>query len=385
MNMRLTPLKIAILYAVIGGLWILFSDTALMAVVKDPETFTRVAIIKGWGYVIVTALLLYWLIWRYAGERRIKELALEESEQYNRALFQRSVIGLALCHMDGALIDVNEAFARMIGRTVEETLKLTYWKITPEKYAEKEQEQLESLKTTGHYGPYEKEYIHKAGHLVPVRLQGLLIDHGGEQCIWSSVEDITERKQADDKLRRNEEVLRLFVEYSPAAIAMFDCDMKYIVASRRYLADYELGDQDLTGRHHYEVFPEMPDRWKEIHRRCLAGAIELCDEDPFPRSDGRLDWVKWEIRPWYATQGEIGGIILFSEVITERKKAENELNKLNAELEQRVKERTKELEDKIAEIERMNKLFVGRELRMVELKERIKDLEGQGARGKDET
>lgn len=72
MNMKLTPLKIAILYAVIGGLWILFSDTTLMALVKDPETFTRVAIMKGWGYVIVTAWLLYWLISRYVSKTAVK-------------------------------------------------------------------------------------------------------------------------------------------------------------------------------------------------------------------------------------------------------------------------------------------------------------------------
>lgn len=127
------------------------------------------------------------------------------------------------------------------------------------------------------------------------------------------------------KLGRNELLLRLFVENSPAAIAMFDREMRYIVASRRYLIDYDLGDQDVVGRSHYEVFPEIPERWKEIHGRCLAGGIERAEEDPFPRVSGKLDWVRWEIRPWHETTGEVGGIILFSEVITERKQAENQI------------------------------------------------------------
>ena len=141
------------------------------------------------------------------------------------------------------------------------------------------------------------------------------------------METEAERQRAEEKLRNNEQVLRLFVENSPAAVAMFDRDMKYIVASRRYLVDYGLGDQDVIGRSHYEIFPEIPDRWKEIHQRCLAGAVEKADEDPFPRADGKLDWIHWEIRPWYETDGEIGGIILFSEVITDRKEAEERLRK----------------------------------------------------------
>jgi PAS domain S-box-containing protein len=155
--------------------------------------------------------------------------------------------------------------------------------------------------------------------------------------------DITERKQAEDALKRNEHVLRLFVEHSPASIAMFDRDMRYIVASRRYITDYRLPDQDLTGRSHYEVFPEIPEHWKEIHRRCLAGTVEKMEEDPFPREDGTLDWVRWEIRPWYEETGRIGGIILFSEVITERKQIQDDLRLLNMSLEQRVTERTMEL------------------------------------------
>lgn len=117
-------------------------------------------------------------------------------------------------------------------------------------------------------------------------------------------------------------VLRLFIEYAPAAIAMFDRDMRYLAYSDRWVLDYGLAEQALAGRCHYDIFPDLPDRWKQIHRRCLAGAIEKCDEDPFLRADGSTDWVRWEVHPWRTGTGDIGGIIVFSEVITERKRAE---------------------------------------------------------------
>lgn len=131
-----------------------------------------------------------------------------------------------------------------------------------------------------------------------------------------------EREKTEQALRKNEQMLRLFIEYSPASIAMLDKDMRYRMASRRFMVDYGLGDQQIIGRSHYEVFPEITERWQEIHRHCLAGAVEKSAADIFPRADGTTDWVRWEIRPWYESEDEIGGIILFSEVITEQKQAE---------------------------------------------------------------
>lgn len=138
-------------------------------------------------------------------------------------------------------------------------------------------------------------------------------------------EQIRLLEEAKKKAEESKTILHLFIEYSPAAIAMFDRKMRYVAVSRRWLTDYGLGKKQIIGRSHYEVFPEIPERWKEIHRRCLAGAIEKAEEDPFVRTDGTIDWVRWEIHPWQTTTGEIGGIIIFSEVITEFKNAKDAL------------------------------------------------------------
>jgi PAS domain S-box-containing protein len=145
------------------------------------------------------------------------------------------------------------------------------------------------------------------------------------QAALSSWQAGVQQEQSASSTVHNEHVLQLFVKYAPAAIAMFDRDMRYLAFSHRYLRDYSLSQEDILGRSHYDIFPEIPKRWKDIHRRCLAGAVEMCPEDPFPRIDGTVDWVRWEIRPWYETGGEIGGILLFSEVITDRKEMEDRL------------------------------------------------------------
>jgi PAS domain S-box-containing protein len=131
--------------------------------------------------------------------------------------------------------------------------------------------------------------------------------------------DITDRKRFETALAEREEQLRLFVDHAPASIAMFDRDMRYVAVSRRWSEDYHLGQQELLGRSHYEIFPEIPERWKAIHRRCLAGAVEQAQDDSVRRADGTKQWLAWEIRPWRDASGAIGGIVCFSEDITERK------------------------------------------------------------------
>ena len=132
-------------------------------------------------------------------------------------------------------------------------------------------------------------------------------------------------EEAERQVRASEERLRLFVENTPAAVAMLDRNMHYLLVSRRRLRDYGLEGQDVIGRDYYEVFPNVPERWKEIHRRCLAGATERCEEDRFIRPDGQEVWLRWEICPWRDPHGEIGGVLIFSEVITDRKRAEEAL------------------------------------------------------------
>lgn len=135
------------------------------------------------------------------------------------------------------------------------------------------------------------------------------------------------RNEFQQKLMESEEQLTLFVEHSPASLAMFDKHMRYLNVSRKWILDHGLSDQQLIGKSYYEVFPAIPQRWKDIHQRCLTGVVEKSDEDFLTRRDGRMDCVRWKIDPWYKASGEIGGIIIFTEVITEDKSAQEKFIK----------------------------------------------------------
>jgi len=140
--------------------------------------------------------------------------------------------------------------------------------------------------------------------------------------------DITDRRKAEAELRRAHCRLEAFVKHAPAAVAMFDTDMRYVAHSDRWLNDYNLSEKSLVGRHHYDVFPEIPPHWRAKHRRIMAGATESSPEERFLRADGSVNIIRWEVRPWYLEDQTIGGIMMLTEEITERKKLEDQLWRL---------------------------------------------------------
>lgn len=147
----------------------------------------------------------------------------------------------------------------------------------------------------------------------------------GERYFTGIMRDITARRNAENHLREREGQLALFIEGAPAAIAMFDREMRYLATSRRFATDYRINatsPKDLIGRSHYELFPDIPQRWRDIHVRVLAGETLSAEADPFPRIDGRIDWVRWRMEPWRDASGAIGGALLFTEIITALKEAE---------------------------------------------------------------
>ena len=156
--------------------------------------------------------------------------------------------------------------------------------------------------------------------------------------VLALIEDITEKKRAQDTLleqaallQSREEFLKIFVKNAPAGVAMFDRDMRYLQASDRWCADHSIQSSQVLGRSHYEVSPDVPDRWKEMHRRGFAGETLRCDEDRWDRADG-TKWFRWEIRPWWSLDGVTGGILIFVEDVSQRKQMQEALSDVTRKL-----------------------------------------------------
>lgn len=167
-------------------------------------------------------------------------------------------------------------------------------------------------------------------------------------------DEVIERQKAQIRAEHQRTQMEMLIKHTPAAVAMFDKDMRYLMASDRWYSDYGLDrNRRIIGRSHYEVFPEIEgmDDWKVIHQKCLQGTTVRRDQEKFTRANGDETYIRYEVRPWYDSDSEIGGIIMFTEVITEKVLAEKALQELNQRLEEKVAERTQELEKANEELE----------------------------------
>ncbi len=313
--------KIAIIYAVVSSIWVLASDPLLAYFLDDAETLSKLQTIADGFYILATAALLFWLI-------RRQIISANEKENYDRTLFQMSPVGLALCQMNGELVDVNKAFAQILGRSVEETLQLSYWDITPKEYAENEQHQLHELKKTGRYGPYEKEYIHKSGRRIPVQLSGTLLERGGERFIWSSVEDITERKEAENNLQVTKGMLRSVLDTIPVAVFWKDFNLNYLGCNLRAAKDAGLNSPDeIIGKNDFDLaWKEQAEIYRSDDRKVMQTEIPLLDyEEAMIRPDSTKRWLATSKIPLRDSKGNIFGVLGTYEDITERKEEEKTL------------------------------------------------------------
>lgn len=220
-------------------------------------------------------------------------------------------------------LDVNEAAVMHYGYSKAEFRSMTLMDIRPKEDIERLHKDVEETRNTyNNAGVW--RHIKKNGDTIFVEIVSHALIFNNRRARHVRINDITEKLAAENALKDNEAVLKLFIENAPASLAMFDKNMCYITCSKRWIGNFSLPYNNLAGMCHYDIFPEISSHWREIHRRAMNGEVLTNDVDEFVRASGKVHYVRWEVRPWTYSDGKIGGIVIFSEDITEKIHMEKE-------------------------------------------------------------
>ena len=257
-------------------------------------------------------------------ERKHAEL----TDQRLAAIVDSSHDAIVSKDLNGLVTTWNRGAERLFGYSASEMIGRSITTLIPRDRHHEEVRILDRIRRGERVEPYQTLRQRGDGSLVDVSVSVSPVRNAAGEVIGASkiARDITERKRAEADLAERQSQLAVFVEHAPAAIAMFDREMRYLAVSRRFIVDFRLAEgSTLIGRSHYEIFSQISQRWRDIHVRALAGEELSQEEDQFTHQDGSTDWVRWSMAPWRRVDGSIGGALLFSELRTEQVEARHAL------------------------------------------------------------
>lgn len=281
---------------------------------------------------------------------------------------------------DGNYCYANEAASRLLGFSVEEFLGMKTSDVNPSHPTELWPLHWEELKRSKTLF-FEASLLRKDGSQVQVEIHANHVTFGDKEYNCATVRDISERKRVEEALKASEERFRRLAENARDAIyrmSLPDGSYEYMSQAASELFGYTPEDfYSSPGLVSKIVHPDWRNYFKEEWTKLMRGEMPPTYEYQIIHRSGDVRWMNQRNILICGRDGRPAAIEGIVTDITDWKRAEEELRKLNEELEQKVKKRTAELEAKNSDLEKMNKIFIGRELKMVELKERIGELEGR--------
>lgn len=279
-------------------------------------------------------------------DKKQAEEMLIQSRNKMESIFRAVSTGIGVVS-ERVFTEINDRFIEMTGYSSKELIGKESSLIYPskEEFERVGKEKYKQIKEKG-TGTIETQFIRKDGRSIDVLLSSTPIDPSDLlKGVTFTALDITERKNMEKSLKHSHDLMRYIIEHNQNDVAVHDRNLNYIYVSQSYLEHYNINEKEIIGKHHYEVLPNIPQKWRDVHQRALAGEILGADEDAYEREDGLIDWTRWQCRPWYESDGSVGGIIVYTEIITKQKQTEEELRKYQLHLEETVKARTDALTD----------------------------------------
>ena len=345
-------------YMLLGGAWIIFSDSLLAALVPDPEAYVRWQIVKGWFYVAVTGVLLYLLVRLYLNRQRRDQRVLRDSEERLRTLFEQAGDAIFIHDFQGNILEVNREAVRRLGYPREELLTMQPHHIDPT---------LDSPLTDVHYQKliqpdeaiFETLQRTRGGTDVPTELSSRLIDYQGKPAVLSIARDITQRHHARQALEESEERYRLLAETTQDMICIHDMQGRITYLNPAALEFIGADPEDALQKTIREFIPEeeIP-RVRERKQERESGQLKR-RRYVTRFLDQQGNQVPVEVSSsTIVKEGGVEEILLIARDISQRVKAEEKLRLYSRHLQEMVEQRTQALYQAREELFQKEKMAV---------------------------
>lgn len=331
----------------------------MAALVPDAESLLRFATFKGFGFVLVTAAVLFVLLRRWthllfraldALER--KELERREQRELGRGLAAEAeranhlARGLLealpgifyLYDRTGRFLRWNQDFERVSGYSGEEIAGMHPLDFFPEEDKSLLSARIEEVFERGE-SSVEASFLNRSGERLPYFFTGRRVEYDGRTCLIGVGVDIGKRKAAEAQLRHSEERYRTTLDSMLEAGQLIAFDWRYLYLNAAAEGQNRRPNAELLGRRMQEAWPGIESTAAfALLSRCMTERRALQEELEFQFADGSSGWFDIRVQPVPE------GIFVLSLDITERRKAAKTLQQLNAELEERIIERTRDLD-----------------------------------------
>nr|WP_235082880.1 PAS domain S-box protein [Chlorogloeopsis fritschii] len=264
-------------------------------------------------------------------DKKLAEEALRQSEARFRRIFECNMVPMGIWNISGGILQANHALLDLIGYTRQELEagQINWQNITPPEWLSVDKRSLAEIATKGFSTPFEKEYIHKQGHRIPILIGGASFLDDPESGIFFAI-DLSDRKQAEVALQQREAELRLVTNAVPALISFVDSNQCYRFNNRAYEEWFGHLAAEIYGKHLREVLGETA--YEEIRpyvEQVLAGQ-QVSFESQVAYKDGGTRYVSATYVPRINSQGTVEGFVALVSDISDRKRAEAALRQSEA-------------------------------------------------------
>ncbi len=301
-----------------------FTQGRFLSIFSENQTWLLIAFF-GSILLVLALMLLSFSLYRKAKESEQKERRIE-------SILKSAELALWEWNLQTNQVKVNERWAELRGIASNDPIlkRPDVWKefIHKDDFSECERQMNQVMNHRAAFYKTTFRVNRKDNKVVWIQNYGKVIEwqaDGKPKRLMGINWDVTDQQEALKQSHDYETLLSYAIEYSKSGVAIFDKEMRYVYVSRRFHHMYGVFTTDVIGKSHYEIFPDLPEKWRIVHQKALQGMISTGDRDPYPRANGTVDYTRWECRPWYDSHNQIQGVIVYTEVISDVVKREEEL------------------------------------------------------------